>query len=37
MHICKKLVSDIWFGAFLVNFGHISHYVFLLLNIGREG
>ena len=30
-HICKNLVSQIWSGAFLVNFRHTSHYVLLFL------
>ena len=36
-HIFKDLVSHIWSGAFLVNFGHISHNIplFLLLILNR--
>ena len=30
-YICKILVSHIWSGAFLANFGHISQNVFLFL------
>ena len=30
-HACKKLISHVWSGAFLANFGHISHNVFLFL------
>ena len=29
--VCKNLVSHIWSGAFLVNFGHISHEVPLFI------
>ena len=29
MQICKNLNSHIWSGAFLVNFGHVSHNVFM--------
>ena len=30
-HICKNVVSHIWSGAFLINFGRILHNVFLFL------
>ena len=31
-HICESLVSHIWSGAFLLNFGHISHNVCLFFH-----